>query len=387
MNRSAAAFAWLASYVLVGTACVLAASPPSATTAPAAEDSLKLTLPPVCYCVVGIPMSIYYDNIVLTQEPDKLHFQVQCDLGKAESRAWTVTPQADQVGEFDWGVTVTDAAGKCLAAAQCKLHVVAASAGSRRSLRLLLVGDSGTHASIYPNEIARLLSLPGNPASKLLGTHRPAGVQPGVAHEGYGGWTWARFASRYEPHPDGTYRKRSSPFVFLAADGKPVLDVPRYIQIACDGTPPDMVTFLLGTNDCFYTKADDPQAVNQRIEAMLKQADILLAAFHKAAPQADLGVCLTVPANSRESGFEANYHGKYHRWDWKRVQHELVRREIEHFRNRQSERIFLIPTELNLDPVDSFPANNGCHPNETGYRQIAATIYSWIKERLESHGP
>ena len=117
---------------------------------------------------------------------------------------------------------------------------------------------------------------------------------------------------------------------------------------------------------------------------MLKQADILLDAFRKAAPLADLGVCLTVPANSRESGFEANYHGKYHRWDWKRVQHELVRREIEHFGNRQGERIFLIPTELNLDPVDGFPENNGCHPNETGYRQIATTIYSWIKARLEA---
>ncbi|MGO8745310.1 MAG: hypothetical protein ACLQNE_04920 [Thermoguttaceae bacterium] len=93
---------------------------------------------------------------------------------------------------------------------------------------------------------------------------------------------------------------------------------------------------------------------------------------------------MTIPANSRESGFEANYHGQYRRWNWKRVQHELVRREIEHFSNRQGERIFLIPTELNLGPVDGFPPDNGCHPNETGYRQIAATIYSWIKDRHES---
>ena len=384
MNRCSVVSAWVGSWVLAGTAFALAASPASETTALAAKDSLKLTLPPVCYSVVGTPTSICYDNIVLTQAPDKLRFRVQCDLGRSEARAWTFTPQADQVGTFDWGVTVTDAEGKRLASARCKLHVAPANAGSRNSLRLLLVGDSLTHASIYPNEIARLLSLPGNPASKLLGTHRPAGVKPGVAHEGYGGWSWARFASHYEPHPDGTYRKRSSPFVFLEGDGKPMFDVLRYIQTACDGTPPDMVTFLLGTNDCFYTKADDPKAVNGKIEAMFKQADILLAAFHRAAPLADLGVGLTVPANSRESGFEASYHGKYHCWDWKRVQHELVRREIEHFQNRQAERIFLIPTELNLDPVDGFPENNGCHPNEGGYRQIATTIYSWIKARLES---
>jgi len=383
MNRRLVLSAWLGLCVLGTAALVVAASPPAGAAACVAGDSLKLTLPPVCYAVVGIPMSIYYDNIVLTQEPDKLHFRVRCKLGQAGARAWTVAPQAADVGDHDWDVTVTDVEGKRLASAHCKLHVSPANAGSQVSLRLLLVGDSITHASVYPNQIARLLALPGNPAAKLLGTHRPAGVQPGVAHEGYGGWSWARFASHYESHPDGTYGKRSSPFVFLGLGGKPVLDVPRYIRTGCDGTPPDTVTFLLGINDCFAAKADDPKSVNETIEAMLEQADIVSAAFHKAAPQADLGVGLTIPANFRESGFEANYHGQYRRWNWKQVQHELVRREIEHFGNRQGERIFLIPTELNLDPVDGFPENNGCHPNEVGYRQIATTIYCWIKARLE----
>jgi lysophospholipase L1-like esterase len=384
MYRRIVVSALLGSYVLATAAFAVAASPPARTVASAAKGSLKLTLPPVCYAVVGIPMSIYYDNIVLTPEPDKLHFRVRCRLGQAGLRDWTVTPQAVDVGDHDWDVTVTDAEGKCLESARCKLHVAPTNAGSQRSIRLLLVGDSTTHSSIYPKQIARLLALPGNPAAKLLGTHYPLGVQSGVAHEGYGGWTWARFVSQYEPHPDGTYRMRSSPFVFLGAGGKPVLDVPRYIRTACDGTPPDTVTFLLGINDCFGAKADDPKSLNGTIGTMLEQADILLAAFHKAAPQADLGVGLTIPANFRESSFEATYHGQFHRWNWKRVQHELVRREIERFGNRQGERIFLIPTELNLDPVDGFPEDNDCHPNEAGYRQIAATIYSWIKARLES---
>lgn len=382
--------AWLGSFLLATVACTAAAAPAAPAAAPvaaAAQDSLKLTLPPVCYAVVGLPMSIYYDNIVVTPEPEKLHFQVNCRLGQAGDRAWTVTPQAGQAGDHDWEVTVIDAQGRRLAAAQCKLHVAPATAGSGGALRLLLVGDSLTHSPAYPNHIARLLAAPGNPAAKFLGTFRPVGVQPGVAHEGYGGWTWQRFASGYEPHPDGTYRKRSSPFVFLAGDGKPALDVGRYIQTACDGTPPDVVTFLLGTNDCFSAKADDPQSIDARVETMFKQADVLLAAFHQAAPRAELGVGLTVPGNSRESGFEANYHGKYHRWNWKQVQHELVRREIEHFGHRQDQHISLIPTELNLDPVDGFPVNNGCHPNEMGYKQIGTTIYAWIKARLQQREP
>jgi lysophospholipase L1-like esterase len=376
-----------ASIVAAVAAFATAASAAAMVAAAPAPDPLNLTLPPVCYSVVGVPLSIYYDNIVLTPEPDKFHFQVRCDLGRSAARAWTVTPGAADAGDHDWSVCVTDAAGKSVGSAHCKLHVAPADAGSHGTLRLLLVGDSLTHASVYPNEIARLLSLPGNPASKLLGTFRPAGVQPGVAHEGYGGWTWLRFASHYEPKPDGTYHKRSSPFVFLTAAGKPVLDVPRYIRTACDGAAPDAVTFLLGTNDCFAAKAEDPKSVEEKIAAMLKQADVLLAAFHQAAPQADLGVGLTVPPNSRESGFDANYHGKFHRWNWKQVQHELVRREIAHFGGRERERISVVPTELNLDPVDGFPVNNGCHPNAAGYRQIGATLYAWVKARLESPRP
>ena len=242
---------------------------------------MKLTLPPVCYAVVGLPMNIYYDNMVLTPHPTSCTFR--------SAAAWPGRrpgvdrqPQAGEAGDHDWGVTVTDAQGRRLASAGCKLHVAPTDAGSRGSLRLLLVGDSLTHASIYPNHIARLLAAPGNPTTKLLGTFRPAGVQPGVAREGYGGWSWQRFASHFEPHPDGTYGVRSSLFVFLEAGDKPVLDVPRYIQTACAGTPPDVGHVPAGHQRLFRAKADDPKSVDDRIGAMFKQADVLLAAFHQA---------------------------------------------------------------------------------------------------------
>ena len=53
---------------------------------------LRLTLPDEFYAVVGSEMSIYYDNIVLTETPEKYPFEVKCDIGRAESNRWTVTP-------------------------------------------------------------------------------------------------------------------------------------------------------------------------------------------------------------------------------------------------------------------------------------------------------
>jgi len=343
---------------------------------------LQLTLPPAVYAVPGVEMNVYFDNVVLTETPEAYRFQVTCDLGTSEEKRWTLLPTAADVGEHPLTIAVSDSSGKELGRAATVLRIVPADAGAGKSIRLLIVGDSLTHATVYANEMARLLSLPGNPKWTMLGTHRPPQAADGVAHEGYGGWTWNRFLTHYEPNPDGTYRKRSSPFVYPGDDEKPVLDLKRYFDEACGGERPDYVTILLGINDCFGANPEDPAKRDATIDSMLANADTLLAAFREAAPDAELGICLTPPPNSREEGFQANYQGKYHRWGWKRIQHRLVQRELSHFADRQS--VFIVPIELNLDPVDGYPTNNGVHPNASGYQQIGASIYAWLKMRLQT---
>ena len=177
-------------------------------------------------------------------------------------------------------------------------------------------------------------------------------------------------------------KKTTSPFIFAAAAGKGSLDIARYIKENCEGQAPDVVTFLLGINDCFGAKPDDRIAMDKTLNAVLDNADQLLAAFHQAAPNAKLAVGLTTPPNSREEGFVANYKGAYHRWGWKRIQHRLVQRMLERLSNREKEGIYLVPTELNLDPIDGYPNNNGVHPNAIGYNQIGASFYAWLKAAM-----
>ena len=217
----------------------------------------------------------------------------------------------------------------------------------------------------------------------MIGTHKPTGVAPDVRHEGYGGWKWADFLTKFAPQPAGVTagplaRKSTSPFLFADDAQKPVFDLPRYFRENSDGQPPDVVTFLLGINDCFAANPDSPDA---KITEVLANAEKLLAEFHKAAPKAQLAVGLTTPPNARQSGFTANYKDKYPRWGWKRIQHRLVQRMLQQFRGREAQNIHLVPTELNLDPLDGYPENNGVHPNATGYAQIGHSFYSWIKSR------
>jgi lysophospholipase L1-like esterase len=168
--------------------------------------------------------------------------------------------------------------------------------------------------------------------------------------------------------------------VFLT-DDKPKLDVARYIREACGGEAPDLVFFMLGINDCFGAKADDLAATDQRIDRVFGYADTLLTAFRKACPKADLAVGITTPGNIRESSFLDNYKGNYTRWGWKRIQHRLVERQLQKFAGRESERLFLVPLELNLDPVAGYPENNSVHPNAEGYGQVAASLHAWLVAR------
>lgn len=372
---------------LIAGLCLGVAVPLSAQTArpapPVPTGGLRLTLPPTVYAVPGVPMNLHFANVVLAKPEATPAFAVECGVGQPLSNRWTLTATAAQVGKHPLSLRAGLSSGGVQERAQTVVQVIPADAGKSQDIALLIVGDSLTHASAYPNEIARLLAQPGNPKWRMLGTHRPASAATNVAHEGYGGWTWSRFNTLFNPERPQPGSTNSSPFVAATGpQGKPQLDVAPFIAQRCGGRAPDFVTFLLGINDCFRLKADDPAGLDAGITQMLQQADLLLAAFRKAAPRAEFGVGLTTPGNIRDAAFVANYKQLYNRANWRAVQHRLVERQLAHFAGREAEGIFIVPTELNLDVVAGYPDNNGVHPNVAGYQQIGASFYAWLKWRL-----
>lgn len=346
--------------------------------------SPALTLPPALYGVVGTPIGCYFANLVRAERIDGLQFRVTGGRGMSDAERWLVTPAEGEVGDHPLTVTVKDAQGKMLGEARTVLRVAPREAGAGRPLRLLIVGDSVTsNGGGYPTALSRLLAAPGNPAWRMLGSqHRP--MTETVRTEGYGGWRWETFLRRYEAQPDPAQRKISSPFVFASEKGAPEIDVARYIREQCEGVAPDVVTFLLGINDLAGLAAssrhgEDGAVLDRGIDAIFANAEALLRAFRAAAPRAALAVGIIPPANARAEAFEANYHGSLTRPGWKRMQHRMAERMIAHFRGREKDGIYLVPTELFLDPVGGFPENNAVHPNAGGHEQLAASFYSWLK--------
>ena len=347
----------------------------------ATSDYARLTLPTAICAVPGVETSLYFANAILAAPTAEFSFAVTCDVGETDANRWKLNATAQQTGEYSLTLKVSDGSGQPVAQGRTQVCVVPADAGREQDVALLIVGDSLTHASQYPNELARLLSQPGNPQWQMLGTHKPAAAAANVAHEGYGGWTWRAFNSRFNPNGTLAARTNSSPFVFAADQQTPTLDIGRYIAERCRGRAPDYVTFMLGINDCFGLKADDPQAVDAGITNIFQEADKLLAAFRQAAPRRTWRLSDNAAEHPRRR-LRSELQDCLSALELASGPASPGRAAVGNFGRRESENIFVVPTELNLDIVGGYPENNAVHPNATGYQQIGASIYAWLKSRL-----
>ncbi|MHB9138296.1 MAG: SGNH/GDSL hydrolase family protein [Victivallaceae bacterium] len=364
-----------------------------AVQANAAANKLRLELPPAVYAVPGQEMNIYFDNIILAVNYNAYVFDVSCAKGRQDKNRWRFTVKPEDIGKYPWKIEIYNASNELVAEGQTEIIVSPADAGSGKTISLLLVGDSLTNSSIYPNELYELFHKPGNPKVTFIGSHSGNGKAPGnFAHEGYGGWKWETFLTNYTSIQNN-YRAKSK--FLVEKNGAPALDFKAYCDQYAGGKTPDFITVMLGTNDVFNAKEDNLEAT---IDQILKNADKLLAEFQKVAPDAQIGLALTIPPAATQDAFGSNYQCGQTRWQYRRNQYRLVERMIEKYGNGQCRNISLIPAYLNLDCENNFPVivepvnsrnktavsrqNNGVHPAAEGYLQIADSFYAWFKFKL-----
>ena len=376
---------------LLGLICsaVLAQEPEEA---PAQPDPLRLVLPPDLYAVQGQELSLYFDSVILTPNWRNFLYDVDCRIGRQDEDRWRVTPQEAEVGDHPLSLKVLDGANQIVTQGTTTVHVLPASAGAGKEFTLMCVGDSLTNASYYPLELFNLFATEGNARLRLVGTHYVRDSLPKeVVHEGYGGWTWAAFCSRWT---DGADVRAKSPFMRLV-DGTPTLDFQDYCDRVNNGVAPDFITILLGCNDTF---GSSEEAIEQTIDTMFGWADKLLAEFQRVGPNTQIGILLLVPPAASQDAFGSNYKCGQTRWQYRRNQHRVVERMMERLSGRENQNIWLLPAHVNLDCVHNYPVsreqanarnplevlrqNNGVHPSAEGYYQIADTIYAWLKSRL-----
>ncbi len=354
------------------------------------QPEIDLFLPEVIYAVPGVEMNVYFDNLIQATNSANYVFDVNCPKGRNDQLRWRFMPTEKDIGTYDWQVRVFGQKG-LLAQGSCKLVVSPLNAVENRPLSILVVGDSLTAATAYPTRIFALSKDPGKLALKMIGSRgngpERSGTPGGVAHEGYGGWTWNSFAtgktSKFLQFPEGDNTKPGT------------LNFQAFLDQYNDGKAPDVITVMLGINDIFGAQDEN---IDSRIEAILKSMDILLAEFRKAAPQALIGVALIPPGAGSQDAFGANYTCGQTRWQYTKNQRRYNAALTAKFQAANPLSISLVPVCINLDCLNNYPQitsevnqgnpaqisrlNNGVHPSTAGYNQIGDTFFSWLMAQL-----
>lgn len=353
---------------------------------------VRLLVPPVIPAVVGRECNLYFDNVSLVVNPANWVFDVDSPRGSQQAERWTWTPTPADVGDHPFLLQVLNQENQIVASARSVVRVVPADRNAGNPLSLLCIGDSLTHASQYTQHLLDLSAQPGNPQLQLVGSHWRGEPNPN-RHEGYGGWTARRFATHFaEPARSGMHPHRGSPFLYPDAAGKPQLDFTRYCQDVNQGKFPDVVTIFLGPNDIFN---NNDQTIEGSIDDMLQNLDLLIEMIRRNNEVSKIALMLAVPPAATQDAFGANYGSGNTRWQYKRNQHRLLERMIEKYSKQEPQRLYLVPTHINLDCLHNYPAatlppnantetpiarlNNGVHPAQSGYHQIADTLFAWLK--------
>lgn len=409
--------------ILLSAVCVYGQNPSSAAK-PCAKCQtppfLKMTLPEIIYAAPGIECNIYFENVVDSATPDAYAYEVRCAKGTQAQYRWHWTPaEADAGKSFDLELSLYNDYGLA-ASAKCKVIVAKKAVDPKKKFTLALLAASGVNSG-YPASLLEVMRQTGFTNYTPVGSHAGAGkkvVPGGVAHDGYGGFSWNSFLSRWvfsseelkgiqdeaeiaqmkalgvrDIPKKNLYRHRSPLLTFR--NGKKVLDIPAWLKRINQGKAPDFIIINLGGNDVFGTR---PDKLDSTIVKVMHNASTLLKELRKHAPDAIIGVA-TGPAGCGQDGFGVNYGCRQSKFQFRRNIQRYNRELTKLIKGFKDPKMILLPLHQSIDPGNSYlyawPKvharskqrkkidNNALHASREGGAQLADAIYCFVRKYLE----
>jgi lysophospholipase L1-like esterase len=327
-----------------------------------------ITLPPTLYLVVGKEYNVYFENIV-SDDVNKYYFDVGCDIGVQQNERWTCTPATP--GDYGFYLTVYDKMMNLIKSVSCTLKVCAVTTNNGVTKTCIFMGDSLTAAGTYTGELITLCGV-GDVMNLTLQGVQGSG---GNLHEGVSGWTVA------------DHYGSSSNFYFSGA-----FNFTSYMT-ARGYTLCDWFFIFLGINDIFSYSTDT--GVDAVCVANKTKLDAMITSIK--AWNSTVKVCLMLPCTGSNSqdAFGKSYNSNQNQMQFKRNIHRYTKYLIDNYKDKTADRIYLLASNANLDTknnmaVETVALNsrnstttvrqaNGVHPADTGYYQIADTVYYFLK--------
>ena len=349
--------------------------------APVINEDFILNLPAKVYALVGTEMNIYFDNLVEGHDTD-YEWDVTCSttsIGMHLERGYRIT--ASSTGTYTLTFTAKRKSDGLKVTKTTSLIIVGTSAGSGSSASVIVLGDSTTANGIAIGKLHD--NFTGDSMSiATLGTR---GTSPNN-HEGRSGWRFSYYCT------DASRDSVANPFYNPSSE---TFDANYYFTNS-GVSKPDYFLINLGINDMFGATSDTQ--MNNSIEENIEYCDAMIESVKNATTSTKVCVCLTIPPNYSQDAFGREYKTGQSRNRYKRNNLLWVKRLMEEYEGRESERIYVIPINLALDtrynmgfdtqPVNarntdttySMPiGNGGVHPVASGYWQIADVYTAFLK--------
>ena len=364
------------------------------------------------YAAPGVECNVYFKNVTDAIVPDRYAWNVKCKYGKHENFRWTfVAKDADAGTEFPLVLEMWNDELGLVTAATTTVKVAKLPDDRTRSLTIALLGDSLTGCRFQDQTAARLKE------SGLVGVKSVGSNAGAFNHDGYGGFSWDSFLTRYViavdeidnlqreaekeqlrkfgvKIPEGQeWRKRllKSPLVKIA-DGKKLVDVQRWFDKVNGGKAPDVIVVELGTNDVFDEGEYDRDAKRDGVLAAAKR---LLKALRDAAPASVIAI-MTIPPGADSDSFGANYGCLQSDFIFRRNIVAYNRALEELVKSSGDQKIVLVPSHAAVDTVYGSivreeKANahsdrkvtrcaNAVHFDRTGAKQFGDALYAWLAD-------
>jgi len=332
------------------------------------SEENPIRLPDKIYAVVGRECNIYFANLV-GFDPYLYYFDVVCDVGQQQNERWTFTPT--EGGTKQITIRMLDKISGDVVHSQTSTIMISAVADGAGNPYVLTIGDSTTAGGEVVEELKTLMTADGAMDITLVGTKGAT-----YKHEGINGYRVVDFFSVGSPfYIDGAF------------------DFSKYIN---NNTLPgcDIVLIHLGIND--VAGLTSAEHVDSYVVTTKTQLDAMIASMKTYNASIIIGIALTIPPSSSQDSFGASYGCRNERESYIRRISRWQKFVIDNYGDRSDENIYIVPFNTALDTVHNMQKaaaapwnsrtsetterqNNGVHPANIGYYQLADCYYAWIK--------